>query len=82
MVFLRVVFGLICVAILLPSFLFAVSNGPHSLNMNVWALLCLTGLTATVFVAARAGIGWMILVVIGSALLSFSSCSQNFHWRG
>lgn len=81
--FFRVVFGLISAAVLLFGLLIAAANGPNSANLNTWVLLCLAGLAVVIVLAVKAPhAGWMILVLVGSVLLSFSSCSHNFHWRG
>ena len=82
-IFFRIFFGLISAAVLLFGLLIAAANGPNSTNMNTWTLLCSAGLAVAIAVAFKAPhAGWMILVLVGSVLLSFSSCSHNFHWRG
>ena len=73
----RVVLGVVSAALLLPGFLFALTN-----NSTSWTILCLAGLAAVVGVAVAARARWMLLVLIGSAFLSLSSCEHNFHWLG
>jgi hypothetical protein len=74
----KVVLGAVSLAFLV--FAYAIANRGNS--GDAWRALSVGAMLLTVAVAIRARAAWMLLVVLGSFALFFSSCTANFHWGG